>query len=377
MSKKLCSVSRHYKGMITVVKAYIGLGSNLGDRSEYFKQALSMLAQYDSIELVAKSSIIETTPVGSSGQGDYLNAVAQVNTTLDAESLYAAMEKIENSLGRERIGQKWQSRTIDLDLLLFGDEIIRTSKLAVPHKQMHLRSFVLDGLCELDAELVHPVFNCSIDELTRRLNGKDFVIDEQVPQLVSIAGVIGAGKTTLASALGERFDCPLIEENYGDNPFMPDVYAGKKDFALDSQLFFLMSRVEQLAPAAFAPGEIAVSDYLFAKEMIYAKAWLDATQMELYEKVYQGMSQTTVSPALVVYIKAEPDLCLERIHNRNRPYEQKIDRTFLVELFSEYESLFQSWTSSPVITISASEVDFREPGEVDSLAEQIKQYVKE
>ena len=184
--------------------AYIGLGSNLGDRKGHIDKALKILAGDEGIELAGASDIIETAPLGGGGNREYLNAVAEVTTTLSAEGLHKVMADIETSLGRTR-PEKFSPRTIDLDLLLFGDEIINSPDLTVPHSQMHLRSFVLKGLCQLSPELLHPVLGETVTELAHRLGGADFMLDPEAPQLISITGVIGVGKTTLAKNLSSIF----------------------------------------------------------------------------------------------------------------------------------------------------------------------------
>ena len=155
--------------------AYIGLGSNLGDRQGYIDQALKALAGVEKVSLVRVSDIIETAALGDTPQYSYLNAVAQLETSLDAGSLHQVLIDIEKKIGRKRT-KKWSARTIDLDLLLFDDEIIKTESLTVPHPQMHLRSFVLDGLCQLNPSLVHPMLRETARELSRRLGGADFVL---------------------------------------------------------------------------------------------------------------------------------------------------------------------------------------------------------
>jgi 2-amino-4-hydroxy-6-hydroxymethyldihydropteridine diphosphokinase len=215
--------------------AYIGLGSNLGDRENTIRRALELLSEAEHIEVTRVSDLIETAPLGQLKQPKFINGVAEVKTTLSAEELYEKLVEIETLLGRERQG-KWTSRTIDLDLLLFGADIIDSQHLIVPHPQMHLRSFVLKGLCQLNPELQHPLIKVSMKELAARLNGLDFMLNPNQPQLISIAGIIGVGKTTLARGLSEKFDCEVLLEPYDTNPFMPDVYAGKKELALDSQL---------------------------------------------------------------------------------------------------------------------------------------------
>jgi len=354
--------------------AYIGLGSNLGDREDFIHGALKMLAETKNIEVARVSDLIETAPLGGANQPRYLNAVAQIKTALTAEDLHKILVNIETSLGRTK-KEKWSSRTIDLDLLLFGEEIISSPDLTVPHPQVHLRSFVLDGLCELNRELVHPVLKESIDELALRLNGADFVINGEQPQLVSVAGIIGVGKTTLAKKLSNILDCKCILEAYDKNPYLPDVYAGKKELALDSQLFFLTSRIEQLHHNVLAEGQLAITDYVFNKELVYARRLLNTQQLTLYEKIYPPFAEKVVQPVLVIYLQDWPENCLHRIHNRNRPYEQKIELQFLEDLHHDYQQLFANWKICPVIRISASKLDYMKDDNIDHLTNQIKSYI--
>jgi deoxyguanosine kinase len=348
--------------------AYIGLGSNLGDRKNYIDEALKLINEAENVKLAGVSDIIETVALSSNEQPKFLNAVAEVKTTLSAMDLHKTLSSIENELGRSRRGH-WWPRTIDLDLLLYGKETVNSPDLSVPHPQMHLRRFVLDGLCQLNGNMLHPVMGVSFKELNERLNGRDFALEPDKPQLVSIAGNIGVGKTTLANKLASCFGCEVLLEPYDENPFMPDVYAGKKELALDSQLYFLTSRVEQLGQNRLQAGRICISDYVFDKEMIYAKRLLDAQQLSLYEKIYPPFAAQVASPALVIYMRDPAENCLVRIHDRNRPYEQRIELQFLQSLDSDYELLFEQWKSCPVIRISTSQST-----DADSLANQIKYY---
>ena len=354
--------------MVEPTTAYIGLGSNLGDRKGNIDSAVQLLAHTDLIEVVRLSDIIETAPLGAIKQPDFLNAVVEIRTGLSAIELRRRLVAIEAELGRVRRG-KWWARTIDLDILLFGDQVMNTAELTIPHTQMHLRSFVLSGLCQLDAGLIHPVLNETIGGLAGRLNGRDFALDPDKPQLVCIVGLIGVGKTTLAKELADRFGCDVLLEPYDTNPFMPDVYAGKKELALDSQLYFLTSRAVQLDPDLLAEGRICISDYVFDKELIYARRLLDEQQLALYEEIHPPLAAKVASPVLVIYMRDSAAVCLERIHSRNRPYEQRIELSFLEALDSDYEWLFSDWKTCPVIRVSAAG-----PATVERLANQIEYY---
>ncbi len=361
--------------MIDPLTAYIGLGSNLGNRKGHIDSAIKLLADKEHIELSRVSDIIETAPLAQMEQPKYLNAVVELKTTLSPEDLLKKMLEVESSLGREK-KEKWASRIIDLDLLLFGENVINHADLIVPHLQMHLRSFVLKGLCQLNGNLLHPVIKEPVSVLAERLNGQDFVLNPDISQLVSIAGIIGVGKTTLAKKLSGLLNCKCIFEAYDKNPYLPQVYAGEKELALDSQLYFLTSRIAQLNPNELTPGQIAITDYVFEKELIYARRLLSAEQLILYEKVYRPFRLEVTQPILVVYLTDSAQSCLERIHKRNRPYEQKIELRFLQELDSGYQQLFADWKTCPVIRLSASHFDCRKNEDLQNLANQLQYYIK-
>ncbi|MBN2269169.1 MAG: 2-amino-4-hydroxy-6-hydroxymethyldihydropteridine diphosphokinase [Sedimentisphaerales bacterium] len=351
--------------------AYIGLGSNLGERENLVKNALRMLRQLDDIKVARTSELIETAPLAGIDQPPYINAVAEIKTPLSAQQLHQKLVETENLLGRKREG-KWGSRTVDLDLLLFEDEIIQTDELTIPHPQMHLRSFVLQPLCELSSDLVHPYLKVTVGELAKRLSGRDFFIDEGRPQVICIAGIIGSGKTTLAGRLAELLDCPTIFEAYDTNPFLPKVYAGEKHLALDSQLYFLTSRAEQLKPDALENGVRVIADYIFEKELIYAKLLLGDEQLKLYEKLYEPVAPTVTRPVLVIHLVESPDVCLERIHRRNRLYEQQIQQDFLAQLASGYEQLFADYDAAPVIRLT--HFDANDRSALEHLTQHIRCY---
>ncbi len=355
--------------------AYIGLGSDLGNREKNITKALEAIAADKHIKLFRTSSITETKPLAEKKHRNYLNCVAQIKTKLKAVSLLKVLKKIEAKLGRKESKEKWSSRTIDLDILLFGNKIVRKKELVIPHRQMHLRSFVLAGLCELDGQLIHPVLKENVSVLYSRLSGRDFYFDTDRPQPVSVAGVIGAGKTTLAEGLRDVFGFRLIKEAYDSNPFLAKVYAGQKSLALDSQLYFLLSRCEQLRPDSFVPAGVAVSDYIMDKEMIYARIWLDAVQFEIYRKINAMVSKTVAAPSIAIYLKLPPQKALERIKERSRPFEQSIDLSFLEKLHIGYERLFETFNRCPVIILDADSVDFRQEQQIKQFGKKINYYI--
>jgi 2-amino-4-hydroxy-6-hydroxymethyldihydropteridine diphosphokinase len=137
-------------------KAYISLGSNLGDREATLRRALDLLRQDPEIDVVAVSAFRETEPVGFTDQPRFVNGAAALDTELPARALLERLLAVERALGRTREGPRFGPRTVDLDLLLYGDERIAEPGLRVPHPRLHERRFALEPLAELDPEVVVP-----------------------------------------------------------------------------------------------------------------------------------------------------------------------------------------------------------------------------
>ena len=137
-------------------RAFVALGSNLGDREATILRALAALAAEPGIEVVRVSSLRDTEPVGYLGQPRFLNGAAELETDLEPRELLVRLLEIERALGRTREGPSGGPRTIDLDLLLYGEERIAEAGLQIPHPRMHERAFVLEPLVELDPGLVLP-----------------------------------------------------------------------------------------------------------------------------------------------------------------------------------------------------------------------------
>ena len=138
------------------VAAYVGLGSNLGDRPATIAAAVELLRASPGVRVTAVSSLLENPAVGGPADSPpFLNAAAAVQTVLEPPAFLAALLRIESALGRVRL-EHWGPRTIDLDLLLYGDRVIRSAELTVPHPRLAARRFVLQPLAEIAADVVHP-----------------------------------------------------------------------------------------------------------------------------------------------------------------------------------------------------------------------------
>jgi 2-amino-4-hydroxy-6-hydroxymethyldihydropteridine diphosphokinase len=149
---------------ISIKRGYLGLGSNLGNRKKNLKNAIEALRSHPGIHIMVESSFHDTTPVGYLYQNRFLNAVIEIQTTLDPEELLDNTLQIEQSLGRVR-SERWGPRTIDIDILALDDLVYDSERLSIPHPLMHERRFVLEPLAEIAPAFRHPVFGSSISEM--------------------------------------------------------------------------------------------------------------------------------------------------------------------------------------------------------------------
>ncbi len=156
-----------------MIKAYIGLGSNLDDPQSQLKKAIISLEMVPSTSVAKTSSFYRSKPVGPQDQPDYVNAVVELDTELSAPVLLDYLQDIENEQGRER-KIKWGARTLDLDILLFGDEIINDDRLQIPHVEMQNRGFVLLPLNEIFSDCIIPGVG-SVSSLLQQDNADDLV----------------------------------------------------------------------------------------------------------------------------------------------------------------------------------------------------------
>jgi 2-amino-4-hydroxy-6-hydroxymethyldihydropteridine diphosphokinase len=158
--------------------AYIGFGSNIGDRLTHIQNAIRALSKTEGITLQKISSVYKTDPVGYEAQAQFLNGVAALQTHLCPLSLLHTLKDIETTISRKH-RVRWGPREIDLDILIYGDLCLQTEKLVIPHPEMHLRRFVLVPLAEIAPDLVHPAFQETVQTLLERLEDDKSVLKKE------------------------------------------------------------------------------------------------------------------------------------------------------------------------------------------------------
>lgn len=181
------------------------------------------------------------------------------------------------------------------------------------------------------------------------------------PRFIAVDGPIGVGKSSLARILAGELGARLVEERPDENPFLGAFYREPRRHALSVQLFFLMQRYQQQLDLVqgdlFAQGGV-VSDYLFAKDRLFASLTLSADELVLYDRFYQALEPRAVTPDLVVYLQARTEVLLERIARRGRPEEKPISPEYVREVAHAYAEFFFSYQDSPLLIVNASEIDF-------------------
>lgn len=164
-------------GNLLSVIAFLGLGSNMGDPVSHCRTAADLISRINGVRIVGESSLYRTEPLGFKEQRWFVNAAVEIRTTLSPPNLLIALQDTERAMGRERRNQeRWGPRLIDIDILLYDQEIVEDEGLIIPHPEMHRRRFVLAPLAEIAPYMIHPQFGVTVKGLLERLEDKNKVI---------------------------------------------------------------------------------------------------------------------------------------------------------------------------------------------------------
>lgn len=198
-------------------------------------------------------------------------------------------------------------------------------------------------------------------------------------RFIAVEGPIGVGKTTLALRLADRFRGRLLLEPVEENPFLARFYDDPRKHAFQAQMFFLLSRWQQQQALWQQDlfGQVAVSDYLFAKDRIFAALTLDADEQALYDRVFAMLGTRIVKPDLVVYLQARTDVLMQRIRRRARPSERNLDPDYLDALCKAYGDFFFHYEDTPLLVVNANDADLAQSDEqLDALVSVIRRHRK-
>ena len=182
---------------------------------------------------------------------------------------------------------------------------------------------------------------------------------------IVVEGAIGAGKTSLARMLGERLQAKLVLEEVEENPFLKDFYKDRTRFGFQTQMHFLFSRYQQQRALRQMElfSERLVCDYLFSKDRIFASLNLSDRELALYEKMVGWLELDVMKPDVVVYLQASPEMLMERISKRGRPYERDMERDYLKQLNEAYNHFFFHYVEAPLLVVNTNAIDFVNNGE--------------
>jgi len=192
---------------------------------------------------------------------------------------------------------------------------------------------------------------------------------------IAIEGPIGVGKSSLADLLAQKMGGSTLLEEVDSNPFLSSFYGDIKKYAFQTQLFFLLSRYQQQKDMFQRElfSSTVVSDYLFAKDRIFAYLNLDENELGLYEQVYRLLDTRIPKPDLVIYLQASTDVLFDRIRIRNKDYEKSVREDYLIKLIDAYNRYFFYYNETPLLVVNTTEIDFvNNAADLANLVKEIK-----
>ena len=353
-------------------KIVLSIGSNQGDRKSLIQQAIDTINR-EVATVVSVSKLYESPSWGFESEPFY-NCAILVHTSKSASKILKGLLKIEKKLGRVRTEETgYKSRTIDIDIISFNNDIIETEVLNVPHPQMQNRMFVLVPMKDLQTEFFHPILKQNIQELIANCPDKSECrcIDsienpfknKQINNynFIAIEGNIGAGKTTLAHKIAEDFNAKKILERFADNPFLPKFYKDQARYAFPLEMSFLADRYQQISDDLAQLDlfkDFIIADYHIFKSLIFAKVTVTEDEFRLYRKLFEIIYKEIPKPDLYIYLYQNTERLLQNIKKRGRSYEQEIPSEYLDKINQGYFDFIKTHPELNILVLDVSDRDF-------------------
>ena len=358
--------------MTNPTQAYLGLGSNMGHRLNNLQKALLIIKdQLGDIDQI--SSVYESKAWGFEGD-DFLNLCVAIRTHRSPKELMERILMIEEAMGRKRIQDVgFASRTIDIDILYYGTEIVENDVITLPHPEMQKRRFVLRPLSDIAPQFYHPILQKDTRNLLQECPDKNDVTKVYPPlypdrislfssaQFLAIEGNIGAGKTSLAKKIASDFNAKVVLERFADNPFLPKFYKDPARYAFPLEMSFLADRYQQFTDDTSQFDlfkNFMVSDYDVYKSLIFAQITLQKDEFSLYRKIFNSMYSNVNKPDLYIYLYQNTERLLENIKKRGRSYEQEIAPDYLDKINQGYSDFIKAVQGQRTAIIDISALDF-------------------
>lgn len=352
---------------------YVSLGSNQGNSYEALTMAIQLL--FEHVGRVIKISPVYQSPAWGFEAADFLNCVVKIQASLSLKKVLKTTQQIEERLGRTKVStSNYESRYIDIDILLYDDVVIESQLLTVPHRYILERAFVLQPLADIEGDALCPVFKKSYTSLLEACPDKSVLtkqakwlkkpqdtIDLSSYNYIAIEGNIGAGKTSLATMISEEFNAKLILERYKDNPFLPKFYKEPDRYAFPLEMSFLADRYQQLLDDIGQYDlfkDFMCADYDRYKSLIFAQVTLQEEEFVLYKRLHEMMYRDMPQPDLYIYLYQNTERLLKNIKKRGRSYEKSIQAEYLEKINQGYLDFIKSQRNLNVKIIDISKLDF-------------------
>ncbi len=354
---------------------YLSIGSNMGRKLQNLQQAIILLGR-EVGAIIAISKVYESPSWGFDAD-NFLNVCVALATIEKPENLLHKILSIERKLGRERSSEisGYQSRTIDIDIIYYGAELIQTENLIIPHPKMAERRFVLRPLADIAPQFYHPILKKDTRNLLQECKDQSVLTKSEYVlyasreslfshrQFIAIEGNIGAGKTSLSKKMAEDFNAKLVLERFADNPFLPNFYKDPSRYAFPLEMSFLADRYQQFSDDTNQYDlfkNFMVSDYDIFKSLIFAKVTLQDQEFDLYRKIFKVMYKEVKKPKIYVFLYQKTERLLENIKKRGREYEQEIKADYLGKINRGYFDYMKGYPELNSLVIDTSEMDFLE-----------------